>query len=119
MPVSKTVEAPEWIESGATPTGGLDLLGLRLPVQTIGLSLLNGVTTVTPSIRYIAIRAWLIHRYSQAQLPDSANEFTRRSSTVECALVLGNLLQDRSMTGLIGSDEALLRLNASTDSHLA
>jgi hypothetical protein len=57
MPVSKTVEAPEWIESGATPTGGLDLLGLRLPVQTIGLSLLNGVTTVTPSIRYIAIRA--------------------------------------------------------------
>ena len=112
MPVSKIVEAPEWIENGATPTGGLDLLGLRLPVQTIGLSLLNGVTTVTPSIRYIAIRAWLIHRYSQAQLPDSANEFTKRSSTVECALVLGNLLQDRSMTGLIGYNEALERLNA-------
>jgi len=54
MPVSKTVEAPEWIENGATPTGGLDLLGLRIPVQTIGLSLLNGVTTVIPSIRYSA-----------------------------------------------------------------
>jgi hypothetical protein len=116
MPVSKTSEAPEWIENGATPTGGLDLLGLRLPVQTIGLSLLNGVTTVTPSIRYIAIRAWLIHRYSQAELPDSANEFTKRSSNVECALVLGNLLQDRSMTGLIGFNEALERLNAGAGS---
>ena len=114
MPVSKTVEAPQWIENGATPTGGLDLLGLRLPVQTIGLTLLNGVTTVTPSIRYIAIRAWLIHRYSQAQLPDSANEFTKRSSAVECALVLGNLLQDRSIAGLIGSDEGLIRLNSSS-----
>ena len=78
MPVSMTVEAPEWIEPGAIPTGGLDLLGLRLSVQTIGLSLLNGVTTVSPSIRYIAIRAWLIHRYNQAKLPDSANEFTQR-----------------------------------------
>lgn len=116
MPISKIVEAPEWIENGATPTGGLDLLGLRLPVQTIGGSLLNGITTVTPSIRYIAIRAWLIHRYSQAKLPDSANEFTKRSSTVECALVLGNLLQDRSMTGLIGFNEALERLNTGTQS---
>ena len=55
MPVAKTIEAPEWVDSGAVLTDGLDLLGLRLPVQTIGGSLLDGVTTVTPSVRYIYV----------------------------------------------------------------
>jgi len=36
MAVSNLLQAPEWIESGATITGGLDLLGLRLSVQNIG-----------------------------------------------------------------------------------
>ena len=48
MAVPDSLQAPSWINSGATVTGGLDLLGLRLPVQTIGGSLLDGVTTVTP-----------------------------------------------------------------------
>ena len=47
MPVAKSLKPPEWIRSGAEITGGLDLLGLRLPVQFIGGTLLDGVTTVT------------------------------------------------------------------------
>ncbi|AKL99794.1 hypothetical protein ABD05_05990 [Burkholderia pyrrocinia] len=46
--IANALQAPEWISSGATITGGLDLLGLRLPGQTIGGTLLDGVTTVPP-----------------------------------------------------------------------
>lgn len=114
MSVAKTIETPEWVNSGTVLTDGLDLLGLRLPVQTIGGSLLDGVTTVTPSVRYIAFRAWLIYRYGESHLPDSWQEFTAFSGYVECALVLGNLIQERSLNGLIGADEAIIRLDAQT-----
>jgi hypothetical protein len=91
---------------------GLDLLGLRLPVQHIGAQLLDGITTVTPSVRYVAIRSWLAHRYMEAGLPDSWTDFTGFCSNFECALVLGNLLQDRSINGLIGPEEGLAMLAA-------
>ena len=110
MTISASLQAPEWISSGATITGGLDLLGLRLPVQTIGGTLLDGVTTVTPSVRYLAFRAWLIHRYGQLGGADSWQTFTDFAARVESALVIGNLLVDASIGGLIGSDQALERL---------
>lgn len=112
MPIAKTIAVPEWVDSGSHLTDGLDLLGLRLPVQTIGGSLLDGVTTVTPSVRYIAIRAWLIYRYGESYLPDSWRQFTDFSSYAECALVLGNLIENRSMNGLIGADEGIIRLDS-------
>ena len=118
MPIAKTIESPEWVDSGSVLTDGLDLLGLRLPVQTIGISLLNGVTTVTPSIRYIAFRAWLIYRYGESYRPDSLQGFTDFSAYAECGLVMGNLSQKRSMNGLVGSDEAIVRLDAHT-SHVS
>lgn len=114
MPIAKTVGTPEWIDSGAVLTNGLDLLGLRLPVQTIGGSLLDGVTTVTPSVRYLGFRAWLIYRYGEGHFPDSWQAFTDFSAYAECALVLGNLAQERSLNGLIGADDALIRLDANT-----
>lgn len=110
MTISASLQAPEWISSGATITGGLDLLGLRLPVQTIGGTLLDGVTTVTPSVRYLAFRAWLIHRYGQRGGADSWQSFTDFAARIESALVFGNLLEDPSIGGLIGSDQALERL---------
>jgi len=110
MAISASLQAPEWISSGATITGGLDLLGLRLPVQMIGGSLLDGVTTVTPSVRYLAFRAWLIHRYGQRGGADSWQTFTEFAARVESALVLGNLIEDPSISGLIGSDQALGRI---------
>ncbi len=115
--ISKSLSAPDWISSGATITGGLDLLGLRLPVQTIGGSLLDGVTTVTPSVRYLALRAWLIYRYGQRGGADSWLKFNDFAARIESALVFGNLLEDQSIGGLIGSDQALERL-ARRDSHV-
>lgn len=114
MPIAKTIESPAWIDSGSELTDGLDLLGLRLPVQTIGLSLLDGVTTVTPSIRYVAFRAWLIYKYGESHLPDSLQRFTDFSAYAESALVLANVSQKRSMNGLVGSDEAIVRIDAQT-----
>lgn len=116
MPISETIEAPQWVDTGAVITGGLDLLGLRLPVQIIGGTLLDGVTTVTPQVRYLAFRAWLIHQYGQTGLPDSWQRFTDFALRIESALVLGNLAQDRRIGGLIGADQALLRLEADTSS---
>jgi hypothetical protein len=110
MTIATNLQAPEWISSGANITGGLDLLGLRLPVQTIGATLLDGVTTVTPSVRYLAFRAWLIHRYIQRGGADSWQTFTDFAARVESALVLGNLVEDPSIGGLIGSEQALERL---------
>ncbi len=108
--IANAPQAPEWINCGATITGGLDLLGLRLPVQTIGGTLLDDVTTVTPSVRYLAFRAWLIYRYGQSGRADSWQTFTEFASRVESALVLGNLIKDPSIGGLIGSDQALERI---------
>lgn len=114
MAIAKTIEAPEWVDSGSELTGGLDLLGLRNPVQTIGGTLLDGVTTVSPSIRYIGFRAWLIHRYAESRRPDSWRAFTDFAGYAESALVLGNLSRERSIYGLIGADEGVVRLDASS-----
>jgi len=114
MTIAKTIEPPEWVDSGCQLTGGLDLLGLRNPVQTIGGALLDGVTTVSPSIRYIGLRAWLIHRYAETRRPDSWREFTNFAGYAESALVLGNLRRDRKIYGLIGADEGVVRLDASS-----
>ncbi|WP_176300922.1 hypothetical protein [Burkholderia vietnamiensis] len=114
MAIAKALQAPEWISSGAVIAGGLDLLGLRLPVQFIGGTLLDGVTTVTPSVRYLSFRAWLIHCYGQTGQPDHWQVFTDFAARMESALVLGNLTQDRSISGLIGADQALVRLDANT-----
>ena len=53
---------PEWVASDAVPVKGLDLLGLRVPVERIGLTLLVAVTTISPTIRYISLRAWIAQR---------------------------------------------------------
>lgn len=111
---SGTIEVPSWIDSGAKITGGLDLLGLRLPVQTIGGTLLNGVTTITPSVRCLGIRAWMIFRYGQTGLPDSWTSFTEFAARLETAIVLANLHQEKSISGLIGADQALERLHGNT-----
>ena len=114
MAIAKTIEAPEWVDSGSQLTGGLDLLGLRNPVQTIGGALIDGVTTVSPSIRYIGLRAWLIHRYAESRRPDSWRHFTIFAGYAESALVLGNLSKGRNIYGLIGADEGVVRLDESS-----
>ena len=97
---------PTWVDSEANPVRGLDLLGLRLPVQVLGNALLNGVTTITPSMRYLSILCWTIHVYGQARKPDSWNDFREFTARVEAAVALGTMLVDDSVVGVIGSTEA-------------
>ena len=106
---------PSWVDIGAKPIQGLDLLGLRLPVQAIGNSLLNGVTTVTPSVRYISLQAWIVYSYANARHPDRWQDFRTFASRVEAAVVLGNLLIDPKVVGAIGVDKAKRELAEAGD----
>ncbi len=115
MTIPNERTAPEWVDSGATSGPGRDLLGLRLPVQAIGNSLLDGVTTVTPSIRYLSFRSWIINSYVQARLPDSWASFTEFSAKAEAAIALANLIQDPQAGGLIGPVKGNKLLNSGED----
>jgi hypothetical protein len=104
--------APDWVSFDADATDGLDLLGLRAPVQAIGNELFNGVTTVTPKLRYFSVVAWIIWRYAQAQLPDAWTPFVQFAAVQEAAIVMANLLQDRNILNLVGANAARTRLDS-------
>jgi hypothetical protein len=82
---------PDWISFEADATDGLDLLGLRAPVQAIGNELFNGVTTVTPKLRYFSVVAWIIWRYAQARLPDAWTPFVQFAAAQEAAIVMATV----------------------------
>lgn len=117
MPISDTIPPPEFVELGATKANGLDLLGLRLPVQTIGGVLLNGVTSVTRTVRYLSLRTWLLYRYVNAQPPppDRHRSFLDYASRAEAALTLANLIRSRSTGGLIGPVRGTSKLDEEGD----
>lgn len=71
--------------------------------MAIGGHALDGVTTISPTARYYALRCWIVYRYALASLPDSYSQFLRFAERVEAGVVLGNLLVDPTTTGLIGS----------------
>ena len=50
-------ELPQLVESAAVSSSGMDLLGLRSPAETVAYSLLDAITTVTPNVRYLSVRA--------------------------------------------------------------
>lgn len=97
---------PSWIEKEAQDITGLDLLGLRAPVNAIGNILIDGVTTISPMVRYVSLRAWITHIYGQLALPDSSRDFIEFATRVESAVVIGNLIHNSNTSGLIGSDAA-------------
>ncbi len=100
------ISLPTWVEK-LPPKTGLDLLGLRNPVLSIGNIYLSGITTITPTIRYLSIRAWIIWKYAQLALPDSLKVMREFSSKIESAIVFGNLLNKRDTFGLIGRNEGV------------
>jgi hypothetical protein len=106
---------PTWVDSGATVIKGLDLLGLRLPVQNIGNSLINGVTTITPLVRYLSFRAWIIHVYVQARMPNRWKSFREFASRAEAAIALGNVMVNPAAVNVIGADEARELVNSGAD----
>ena len=97
---------PDWVSFDASKTQGLDLLGLRAPVQAIGNELLNGLTSVTPKLRYLSVVTWIIRRYSQARLPDDWAAFVQFSAAQEAVIVMANVLHDRAILNLIGVGKA-------------
>jgi hypothetical protein len=107
------IPPPSWVITGAEPAEGLDLLGLRQPVQAIGGNLLDGVTSVTPTIRYLSFSCWLLYRYAEARLPDSYKDFSAFAQRAEAALVMGNLLANGRVNGLVGPIRSQRRLEES------
>jgi hypothetical protein len=109
------INIPEWVDAQAKPIEGLDLLGLRLPVQTISGSLFNGITTITPRIRIISIRAWMIKAYSESGLPDSSDALEEFVARVETAISLAILSVDNKALYIPGATLALKVLNEPVD----
>jgi hypothetical protein len=104
------ISTPDWVDSGAEEISGLDLLGLRLPVQDIGYRLLDGVTSVTPQIRYLSYTAWIADQYRNSGLPDNWQEYYRFAASIEAAFVMSNLLRDPNTPGLVGPVEGRNRV---------
>lgn len=100
------ISAPEWVESQGKIKDGLDLLGLRLPVQTISGFLLNGVTTISPRVRYLSIRSWIIKAFSESGLPNESSAVSEFSARVEAAIAYAVLLTNRSALYVPGSTKA-------------
>lgn len=101
-----SVPVPDWVSFDAAETTGLDLLGLRAPVQAIGNDLFDGVTTVTPKLRYMSVISWLVWRYAQARLPEKRSSFLEFAAAQEAAFVMANRITDRTATKLVGVESA-------------
>lgn len=98
--------APTWVDNGATEVNGLDLLGLRAPAMRIGNTLLDGITTVTPTIRYLGFVTWLTWLYWKRAGADKLKSYLEFARRIEAAICLGNLAFDSTTTGLVGTDGA-------------
>ena len=97
------------------PNRGLDLTGLRLPVQSIGNDLLNGITTITPSVRYVSFYSWIVLSYLSARRPDNWDVFRSFAEPVETAIAIGNILKNRQVTGVVGARGASRIVDEKTD----
>lgn len=107
--------APEWVESQGKPINGLDITGLRLPIDAISTHLLIGITTVTPRIRFLSIRSWIIKAYSESGLPNSYDAFVDFAVRVETAIIYGALLNNRQIQQLPGVTKAIVTIDAGQD----
>jgi hypothetical protein len=103
---------PDWVSFDADKTVGLDLLGLRAPVQRIGNELFDGITTVTPKIRYLSVLTWIAHRYVRTRLPNEWSHFVKFAQIQEAVIVLSNRMQSRTTRNLVGVEKADVLLGA-------
>ncbi len=99
----KNISYPEWVNDDAKIVGGLDLLGLRNVAQTISNHCLNGITTISPQVRYLGIRSWFILLYEKCGLPDSYSTFLDFTSKIESAVAIGSILYKPNIVGVVGS----------------
>lgn len=105
MRVEDLPTRPERAELVITPTletRGLDLLGLRAPAESVAVSLMNGVTTISPLVRYLGLRAWTIHRYAVLGGLNSSDDLRRFAGKVEAAVAYSNELREAPASGAVG-----------------
>src|SRR5437867_8896056 len=107
MKQSTYQSAPQWVESGAVEANGLDLLALRAPAMRIGNELLDGITTITPSVRYMTFVSWITLRYWERGGKDSRASYLEFARRMEAAIVLANLAVEGNTTGLVGANTTL------------
>ena len=93
---------PELVVSEANDTHGLDLLGLRAPAESVANRLINGVTTVTPTIRYFSLRSWLILRYLKLGGLKSWDAFSRFAAKAEAAIACASNVVGDPSRGVVG-----------------
>lgn len=105
---------PEWVESQGI-NDGLDLTGLRLTVDAISTYQLIGITTVTPRVRFLSIRAWIVKTFSESGLPNSYDSFLDFALRVESAIILSILLNNRNLPYLPGVGKALTAIDDGGD----
>ena len=117
MDLDLNPNAPGWVDFAPKSVRGQDLLGLRLPVQAIGLSLLNAVTTISPKLRYVSFRTFVADAYRTAPgpPPDSYDAFMSFAIPVETAFALGNALVEPNATNIVGIDGARTRLTTESE----
>ena len=108
MDFDQRPSTPSWVDFAPNSVRGLDLLGLRLPVQAIGLSLLDAVTTISPRVRYLSFRTFVADAYRTAPgpPPDSYDAFMSFAVPAETAFALGNALVEPDATNIVGIDKA-------------
>ena len=106
---------PGWVDLGAAPNRGLDLTGLRLAVQSIGSDLFDGITTISPAIRYVSFYAWIVLSYLNAKRPDSWSAFRTFAEQIETAIAFANVLGNATVTGLVGVEGAARIAGEPTD----
>src|SRR5271157_119993 len=97
---------PELVVSEAVDVSGLDLLGLRAPAENVANWLMNGVTTVTPAIRYFSLRCWLIDRYLYLGGIKSWPAFSAFAAKVEAAIAYASQLVEDRTPGVVGRNGA-------------
>jgi len=108
---SESPTIPQWLDEIPIKERGLDLLGLRNSVLSIGNVFLSGVTTITPAVRNLSYRCWMIWIYAQWNLPANQVSWKSFRERVESAFALSNIMVDRSVSGVIGSQKAKLLID--------
>ena len=99
----KNISLPKWAIDETNTAGGLDLLGLRNVAQTISNHCLNGITTISPQVRYLGIRSWFIQIYEKCGLADSYSPFLDFTSKIESTVAIGTILYKPNIVGVVGS----------------
>ncbi len=96
----------ELVQTEAKDVRGLDLLGLRAPAEGVAVRLMDGVTTITPTVRYFSLRSWIILRYLNLGGLNDWKSFTTYAAKVESAVAFASTLCGDTTGGIVGRDLA-------------